>query len=78
MSKMIRDRIIALRTRKAWSQAHLARAAAIGQSTLHGYEAGTRRVEGMSLDVAMRLARALDVDMNYLCGFYEDDHRPLR
>jgi transcriptional regulator with XRE-family HTH domain len=73
----IGERITYLRNKKAWSQAELARRAKIGQSTLHAYESGTRAAKGMSVDVAMRLARELGVTVDYLVGVYEDeDERP--
>ena len=67
------ERITYLRNRKGWSQAELARQARIGQSTLHGYESGTRAARGMSVEVAMRLARALSVTIDYLAGVYEEE-----
>jgi transcriptional regulator with XRE-family HTH domain len=73
----IGERITHLRNKKGWSQAELARRAKIGQSTLHAYESGTRAAKGMSVDVAMRLARELGVTVDYLVGVYEDeDERP--
>jgi len=71
------ERIVYLRKKKGWSQAELARQAAIGQSTLHGYESGTRAARGMSVDVAIRLARALGVSVDYLGGMYEDSDEAL-
>lgn len=69
------ERIAFLRNKKGWSQAELARQAKIGQSTLHGYESGHREARGMSVDVAIRLARALSVTVDYLAGVYEDEER---
>jgi transcriptional regulator with XRE-family HTH domain len=67
------ERIANLRKKNAFSQAELARRAHIGQSTLHGYESGARSAQGMSVEVAMRLAKALGVSVDYLCGMYEDE-----
>jgi len=71
----IGERITNLRQKKGWSQAELARQAAIGQSTLHAYESGTRAATGMSVDVAIRLARVLGVTVDYLVGVYEEHER---
>ncbi len=69
----IGERLTYLRNKKGWSQAELARRAKVGQSTLHAYESGTRAAKGMSVDVAMRLARELSVTVDYLVGVYEED-----
>jgi len=69
------ERIASLRKKNALSQAELARRANIGQSTLHGYESGARSAQGMSVEVAMRLAKALGVSVDYLCGMYEDEEK---
>jgi transcriptional regulator with XRE-family HTH domain len=71
----IGERITNLRQKKGWSQAELARQATIGQSTLHAYESGTRAATGMSVDVAIRLARVLGVTVDYLVGVYEEHER---
>jgi transcriptional regulator with XRE-family HTH domain len=69
----MKERIIHLRKKKGLSQAALAREVAIAPSTLHGYEAGNREAKGMSVDVALRLARALGVTVEYLVGAYDDE-----
>jgi|ERR1051325_5995689 DNA-binding XRE family transcriptional regulator len=66
------ERITYLRKKKGWSQAELARQVSIGQSTLHAYEAGNRPAQGMSVEIAMRLARVLGVTVDYLVGVYEE------
>ena len=72
------ERIIMLRSRRGLSQAELARRAAIGQSTLHGYESGSRPTQGMSIAIAIRLARELGVTVDYLIGVYEGDEGEQR
>jgi transcriptional regulator with XRE-family HTH domain len=69
----IGERLKYLRGKKGLSQAELARQAQIGQSTLHAYEAGNRSAKGMSVDVAIRLAKVLGVTVDYLVGVYEED-----
>lgn len=66
------ERIVMLRNKKGLSQAELARRAHIGQSTLHGYESGTRSTQGMSIAIAKRLASELGVTVDYLIGVYEE------
>ena len=73
----IGERITYLRNKKGWSQAELARRAKIGQSTLHAYESGNRPAQGMSVEIAIRLARELGVTVDYLVGVYEDDESEL-
>jgi len=65
-------RITYLRNKSNISQAELARRAKIGQSTLNGYETGSRPALRMSVEIAMRLARALGVSVDHLIGMYED------
>jgi transcriptional regulator with XRE-family HTH domain len=62
----MRERLVILRKKKGLSQVKLAREAHIGQSTLHGYESGTRDAPGMSVKVAMRLAQVLGVSLDFL------------
>ena len=71
----IGERITYLRKKKGWSQARLAREAHIGQSTLHAYEAGNRPAHGMSVDVAIRLAKVLGVTVDYLVGVYDESEQ---
>lgn len=68
----IGERITYLRKKQGISQAELARRSTIGQSTLHGYESGTRSTEGMSVAIVRRLARALGVSVDHLIGMYDD------
>jgi transcriptional regulator with XRE-family HTH domain len=69
----IGERIAYLRNKKGLSQAELARQAHIGQSTLHGYESGTRSTQGMSVAIAIRIARVLGVTVDHLVGAYDDE-----
>ena len=66
------DRIAYLRKKEGMTQAELARRAKIGQSTLHAYESGAREARGMSVDIAMRLAKVFGVTVDYLCGVYDE------
>ena len=56
------------------SQYKLSKETGIAQSYLSRLEAGKRPMETMTLGMALRLAKALRISMDYLCGLYEDDN----
>lgn len=64
------ERIKMLRERKGWGQRELSRQANVRHATISRLERGVSN--DVTMETAKRLARALDVDLNYLCGFYED------
>jgi transcriptional regulator with XRE-family HTH domain len=67
-AESIGERITRLRQRKAWSQRELAKQAHIDVATVSRLESGTRA--SLGLDAARKIAKALDVDLNYLANFY--------
>ena len=69
----IGERINQLRARNNLSQSELARRARIPVSTISMLEAGVRSGDGMSVDTARKIARALSVTMDFLCGVYDDE-----
>ena len=69
----IGERIAQLRSKKQMSQTALAREASIPLSTINMLEAGVRSGEGLSVKTARKIANALGVTLDYLCGPYEDE-----
>ena len=69
----IGERIAHLRRRKGLSQPELARQAGVPLSTLNYVERGIRKGEGLRVETIRRIARALDVSLDYLCGMYADE-----
>ena len=67
----IGQRIEYLRKERGLSVAKLASQAHIPASTLHYVENGARDGGRLSVETAMRLARALGVSLDYLCGMYD-------
>lgn len=64
------ERIEMLRKRKGWGQRELSRQAQVRHATISRLERGVST--DVTTETAKRIARALDVDLNYLCGFYEE------
>lgn len=60
--KIIRD----LREDHDFTQSYVASKLGISQRAYSHYESGDRKI---SLEMAMELAKLLDVDMNQLCGY---------
>jgi transcriptional regulator with XRE-family HTH domain len=69
----IGERITQLRTRRAMSQSALARASGVPISIINMVEAGVRSGENLRVETARKLANALAVTMDYLCGVHEDE-----
>jgi transcriptional regulator with XRE-family HTH domain len=65
------ERLTKLREQKGWSQQDLAKVAGVPYMTIWRAEAQTHRYPRM--DVAKRIARALGISLDVLCGLYEDD-----
>ena len=70
------ERLKTQRTKKRLSLRALAAAAVVPVSTLSALETGARDGAGLTLATATKIAHALDVDLNYLSGFYEEDTTP--
>ena len=68
----IGERITFLRNRKHLSQTELSRESGVLLSTISMLEAGIRSGEGLRVETAKKLARALSVTLDYLCGMYEE------
>ena len=65
------ERLTKLREQRGWSQQDLAKQAGVPYMTIWRAEAQTHRYPRM--DVAKRIARALGISLDVLCGLYEDD-----
>ena len=68
---MIGERLRRLRDKRGFSVRQLARLAAVPHETISRLENHQQRHP--SLPVAMRLAKALGVTLDYLAGMYEDE-----
>jgi transcriptional regulator with XRE-family HTH domain len=69
----IGERITRLRTKRKMSQSALAEAANVPLSVINMLEAGVRSGENLRVETARKLANALTVTMDYLCGVHEED-----
>jgi transcriptional regulator with XRE-family HTH domain len=69
----IGERITRLRTKRKMSQSALAEAADVPLSVINMLEAGVRSGENLRVETARKLANALTVTMDYLCGVHEDE-----
>jgi transcriptional regulator with XRE-family HTH domain len=65
------ERLAQLREKKGWSQQELAKYAGVPYMTIWRAETQAHRYPRM--DIAKRIARALGVSLDVLCGLYEDD-----
>jgi transcriptional regulator with XRE-family HTH domain len=74
----IGERITHLRTKRAMSQSALATKAGVPLSVINMLEAGVRSGENLRVETARKLANALTVTLDYLCGVHEDDDSALR
>ena len=73
----IGERIAQLRNKRSMRQSDLAREASIPLSTINMLEAGVRSGEGLSVKTARKIANALGVTLDYLCGPYEEEDSEL-
>jgi transcriptional regulator with XRE-family HTH domain len=72
------ERLKRLREQRRWDQQELARRSGVPYMTIWRTEANKHTYPRM--DVAKKLARALGVSLDLLCGLYEDedDEAPAR
>lgn len=68
------ERLKQLREKRGWSQRDLAREAAVPFMTVYRLETEAHRSPRM--DIAKKLARALGVSLDLLCGMYDEDDDP--
>jgi transcriptional regulator with XRE-family HTH domain len=66
-----RERLRQLREREGWSQNALAKRAGLAQAVVQRLESGDRTLEGLSVGVVRKLARALHVSVDHLIGMYD-------
>jgi transcriptional regulator with XRE-family HTH domain len=69
----IGERIAQLRTKRHMSQSALSKAAGVPLSVINMLEAGVRSGENLRVETARKIANALTVTLDYLCGVHEDD-----
>jgi transcriptional regulator with XRE-family HTH domain len=69
----IGERVEQLRSKRGMRQSALAEAAHVPLSTINMLEAGVRSGEGLRVKTARRIANALGVTLDFLCGPYEED-----
>jgi transcriptional regulator with XRE-family HTH domain len=67
------DRLRHERESRGWTQQQLAAKAGVPQETISRLETGKHR--GPQMAVAVKLAQALKVSLDYLAGRYEDEER---
>jgi transcriptional regulator with XRE-family HTH domain len=73
----IGERVTRLRTRRNMSQTELSRASGVPLSVINMLEAGIRSGENLRVETARKLANALSVTLDYLCGVHEEDDGSL-
>jgi transcriptional regulator with XRE-family HTH domain len=69
----IGERVAHLRVKRHMRQTDLAKAANVPLSTINMLESGIRKGEGLSVETAKKIARALGVSLDHLVGMYEDE-----
>jgi transcriptional regulator with XRE-family HTH domain len=69
----IGERIARLRINRKMSQSALAEASGVPISVINMLEAGVRSGERIRVETARKLANALAVTLDYLCGVHEDE-----
>jgi transcriptional regulator with XRE-family HTH domain len=72
----IGERVTQLRSKRGMRATDLAKAASVPLSTISMLEAGIREGEGLSVRTAKKMAGALGVTLDYLCGMHEDAPAP--
>lgn len=72
-AETIGKRTTRVRIRRQMSQSALARAAGVPLSIINMLEAGVRSGERLRVETARKIANALGVTLDYLCGVHEDD-----
>ena len=70
----IGERIRQLRNKRDMTQLALAKKAGVPVSTISMLEAGVRKGEGLSVETAKKIAKALVVTLDHLTGMYEDEN----
>jgi len=65
------ERIEHLRNRRGMSQSALAEKAKVPLSTINMVEAGIRKGEGLRVETVRKIAWALGVTLDELCGMHE-------
>ena len=67
------ERLRAVRLKRGLSQYRLAKDADVSQAIIHRLESGKRSDDGrLTMQVVVKLAKALHVRTDYLCGLEED------
>jgi transcriptional regulator with XRE-family HTH domain len=66
------QRLKVLRERRGLSQNALAKQSGVSQAIIQRLEAGVRSLEHLSVGVARRLARTLQVSVDHLIGMYDE------
>ena len=69
----IGERITRLRMRRDMSQSDLAKTSGVPLSVINMIEAGVRSGENLRVETARKIANALTVTMDYLCGVHEEE-----
>ena len=67
-----RQRLQTLRRRQGFTQYRLAQVSGVPRQVIGRLESGQRQLVNLSVGVAMRLARALHVSMDFLVGMTKD------
>lgn len=71
----IGERVTRLRMRRQMSQSALAQASGVPLSVINMLEAGIRSGENLRVETARKLANALGVTLDRLCGVDEESER---
>jgi transcriptional regulator with XRE-family HTH domain len=66
------QRVIFERKKHGWTAATLANKARLTQNVVHYIEQGVRHENRIEVGTAKKLAKALGVTLDYLCGMYDE------